>query len=133
MFYPLFFMVLLTLGVACIAIKHRFSSIKNKSISLKYFQLMQGENIPLAVTKTTRCFNNLFEIPVIFYVAGSLYISLQIDSILAIIFAWVFVIARLIQAIVHITYNNVIHRMLAFWLSVLSVFVLWIILLVHNM
>jgi hypothetical protein len=94
---------------------------------------MQGENIPLAVTKTTRCFNNLFEIHVIFYVVGSLYISLQIDSMFAIIFAWIFVIARLIQATVNITYNNVIDRMLAFWLSVLSVFVLWINLLVHNM
>jgi hypothetical protein len=68
-----------------------------------------------------------------FYVAGSLYISLQVDSMLAIIFAWIFVIARLIQATVNITYNNVIHRMLAFWLSVLSVFVLWINLLVRNL
>jgi hypothetical protein len=68
-----------------------------------------------------------------FYVAGSLYISLQVDSMLSIIFAWIFVIARLIQATVNITYNNVIHRMLAFWLSVLSVFVLWINLLVRNL
>jgi hypothetical protein len=133
MFHPLFFMVLLTFGAACAAIKNRFFSVKNESISLKYFQPMQGENIPLAVTKTTRCFNNLFEIRVIFYVVGSLYISLQIDSMFAIIFAWIFVIARLIQATVNITYNNVIDRMLAFWLSVLSVFVLWINLLVHNM
>ena len=68
-----------------------------------------------------------------FYVAGSLYISLRVDSMLSIIFAWTFVIARLIQATVNITYNNVIHRMLAFWLSVLSVFVLWINLLVRNL
>lgn len=57
MLYPLFFMVLLILTVGCIAIKHRFSCIKNKSINIKYFQLMQGENIPLAVTKKTRCFS----------------------------------------------------------------------------
>jgi hypothetical protein len=126
-------MVLLTLGAACIAIKNRFFSVKNESTSHKYFQLMQGENIPLTVTKTTRCFNNLFEIHVMFYVAGSLYISLQIDSMFAIIFAWTFVIARLIQAAVNITYNNVIHRILALWLSVFSVFVLWINLLVRNL
>jgi hypothetical protein len=46
MFHPLFFMVLLTLGAACIAIKNRFFSVKNESTSHKCFQLIQGEIYP---------------------------------------------------------------------------------------
>ncbi len=133
MLYALFTMVLLTLGVGCIALKSRVGSVNNKSLSIKYFQVMQGDNIPLSVMKSSRCFNNMFEIPVLFYVVGSLYISLNIDSSFAIICAWLFVIARCIQATVHLTYNNVIHRMLAFWLSTACVLALWINLLVQQM
>ncbi len=133
MLYTLFIMVLLTFGIGCIALKHRLASVKDQSLSIKYFQAMQGSDVPLSVAKSSRCFNNMFEIPVLFYVVGSLYISLNIESSFAIAGAWIFVIARVIQATVHLTYNNVIHRMLAFWLSVLSVLTLWINLLIQQM
>lgn len=130
--FPMFAMVILTLIVACVAVKARFESVKNGSINPKYFKLMQGENIPDFVTKTTRCFNNQFEIPVIFYVACTLYISLGIESLLGIIFAWLFVVLRSIHAYIHLTYNHILHRMLFFWAAFLSVIILWVNLVVHQ-
>jgi hypothetical protein len=128
----MFLMVLLTFIVGCIAVKARFSSVKNGSVSVKYFKLMDGTNVPEMVTKTSRNFNNQFEIPTLFYVVCTLYISLGIDSFLAIIFAWVFVVLRFVHSYIHLTYNHILHRILTFWAGFICVMVLWINLLVQK-
>ncbi len=133
MIYPMFTMVILTFIVGCLAAKCRFSSLRSGEINLKYFKLMAGQDVPELVTKTTRCFNNMFEIPVLFYVACSLYLSLGIDSLVGIVFAWLFVALRVAQVYIHITYNQIIHRMSAFWGAFLCVMVLWTNLLVLQM
>ena len=52
--YPMFTMVLLTFVVGCIAVKARFSSVKNKTVSAKFYRLMDGQEVPDIITKTTR-------------------------------------------------------------------------------
>ena len=126
MIYAMFSVSMLTILVGLIAVKARISSIKNGQISVNYFTLMQGQEIPEIVTKTTRCFNNLFEIPVLFYIVCTLYIALGIDSTVAVIIAWLFVTFRCAQTYIHISYNQVKHRMLTFGASVLCVFFLWV-------
>lgn len=126
MVYAMFIISTLTIIVGLIAVKARIASVKKGQISASYFELMQGQNVPVNVTKTTRCFNNLFEIPVLFYIVCTLYIALGIESYVAIVIAWLFVIFRCAQAYIHITYNHVPHRMLAFGASVLCVFLLWV-------
>jgi len=131
MLYPLFFIVLLVFIVGGFAITHRVNSVRSGKVSIKYYQLMSGETAPDNVVKSTRCFNNLFEIPVLFYTVSCLYISLNIDSPISLVFAWLFVILRYAQAWIHLSYNNVLHRMSAFWGATLSVLALWIILFIH--
>lgn len=126
MFYPMILMVLLTFIVGLITMKYRIASVKSGAVSLKYFKLMEGEDVPEIITKTTRCFNNMFEVPVLFYAGCTLYISLGIDSQVGLVFAWIFVLMRYIQAYVHLTYNHLIHRMLSFWIAFLSTIGLWI-------
>jgi hypothetical protein len=128
----MFTMVMLTLILGCITVKARFESVKNGSVNAKYYKLMQGDNIPDLVTKTTRCFNNQFEIPVIFYVACTLYISLGIESLVGIVFAWAFVVLRSVHAYIHLTYNHIIHRMSVFWAAFISVIALWVNLIIHQ-
>lgn len=132
MFYPMVVMVLLILLIGVVAVKARFASVKNGELSPKYFKLMHGENVPVSVIKTTRCFNNQFEIPVLFYVVCTLYISLGVENLVGIIFAWLFVAFRYFHAYVHLTYNHVMHRMLAFWLAFICVIILWLNLIVHE-
>ena len=67
MIYPLFMMVLLTFIVGLIAMKCRIASLKSGDVSLKYFKLMEGQEVPEIITKTSRCFNNMFEVPLLFY------------------------------------------------------------------
>lgn len=132
MLYPMFAMVLLTLGVGVITLKTRFKSVKNKEISPRYYLTMKaedGEVVPEFVHKTTRLLNNMFEMPVLFYVAGTLAIVMEAESIAAVITAWVFVASRIVHAWIYLTYNNLMHRMRIFWVGIVAVVVLWILLL----
>lgn len=123
--YPMAAMVLLTFSVACYALYCRIRSVRNKDVKLRYYTLMQGSDVPAIITQTTRCFNNQFEVPMLFYVAASLYTALQLESTLAIVLAWSFVGARTLHAWIHITYNHLLHRMLSFWLAFVLVITLW--------
>jgi hypothetical protein len=82
---------------------------------------MNAQEVPDIITKTTRNFNNQFEVPVLFYVVCSLYIFWGVNSYFALIIAWLFVALRIVHSRIHLTYNHVLHRMLTFWFSLLCV------------
>ncbi len=130
--YPMFLMVVLTLIVGFLTVKYRIASVKSGDINAKYFRLMDGQDVPDIIKKTTRNFNNQFEIPTLFYVVCTLYISLGIESFLAIVCAWLFAILRIAHSYIHITYNHVMHRMLTFFAAFICVIVLWINLLIQT-
>jgi len=125
MLFPMFLMVLLTFIVGIITMKCRLESFRSGSVRPKYFKLMEGQEVPEFFKTTTKCFSNMFEVPLLFYAGCLLYISLNIESLIGILLAWLFVLMRYIQAYVHLTYNNVIHRMLSFWFAFLSTMGLW--------
>jgi len=131
MIYAMFIVSMLTIAVGLIAVRARMICVKRGELSFSYFKLMQGQEVPEVITKTTRCFNNLFEIPTLFYIVCTLYITLGIESNIAIVLAWLFTIFRCAQAYIHLGYNFARHRIFAFGGSVLCVFVLWINLLVQ--
>jgi hypothetical protein len=132
MLYPMFSVVLLTFILGCITLKCRLACVKSGAVSPSYFKLMEGQEVPEAMTKTTRCFNNMFEVPLLFYVGCLLYVSLGVESSIGLFFAWFFVLARCIQAYVFLTYNHLIHRMLSFWFGFLSVMGMWLNLLYQQ-
>lgn len=132
MFYPMFLMVLLTFTIGLITMKNRIASVKSGDVSPQYFKLMEGQEVPEIISKTTRSFNNQFEVPVLFYAGCILYISLGVESLIGLIFAWFFVILRYAHAYIHLTYNHLIHRMLSFWLSFICAMGLWLNLLYQQ-
>jgi len=67
-------------------------------------------------------FRNLFELPVLFYMAIALALFSGAGGTLMLVLAWVFVVLRLLHSAIHCTYNKVIHRFRAY---VFGGFVLW--------
>lgn len=129
MIYPMFALVLLTFAIAIVALKARFASVKLRKIDIGYFRLMQAEvsqKVPERVTVTTRAFNNMFEIPLLFYVACLASLAMEQVTSFSLITAWSFVLSRYIHTWIHLTYNNVLHRMNAFWVGMVLVLALWI-------
>lgn len=126
MLYPMAMMVLLTFIVGLIAARARFANVRSGDVKVRYFKLMQGQDVPERVTVTTRSFNNMFEVPLLFYVACTLYISLGIGGAAGVVLAWLFVALRYAHALIHLTFNGLLQRMLVFWASFVCVLLLWI-------
>ena len=124
MIYPMFAMVLLRFVAMLITARVRVQSARRGEVSLSCFSLIQGDKIPDMVTKTSRHFSNLFEMPLLFYVAGTLYIALDLTIPLANYCAWAFVVTRILHSVVHLGDNNVAHRLFVFALSNLCVLAL---------
>jgi len=55
-------------------------------------------------------FSNQFELPVLFYAAVAIAVSLLMTDLLLVTLAWAFVGLRVIHAFIHLTYNDVLHR-----------------------
>ena len=126
MLYPMFFIVMLTFVTLLFTMRIRLASVRRGEVSLSYYSMFQGEEIPDLVIKTSRNVANLFEVPVLFYTAGVLYVALEISDSVPVTLAWLFVIARVIHTGIHLSYNNVMHRLIVFGLGNLSVLGMWI-------
>lgn len=129
MLLPLFAMILLTIFIGIIALRARLASVKSGQLDPRYFRNMQpreGAVVPERVVITSRCFNNQFEVPVLFYTGGVAALALDQVGIYSIILAWGFVLSRYIHAWIHLTYNNVLHRMSAFLVGIVLLLALWI-------
>ena len=70
-------------------------------------------------------FKNLFETPVLFYVAIAVSLILWIHNPLLDSLAWAYVVLRAVHSLVHITYNNVIHRFTVYFSSTLILWAMW--------
>ena len=126
MLYPMFVMVMLTFIVLLFTLRVRLAAVRKGDVSLNYYSLLQGEEVPDLIIKTSRNVANLFEVPVLFYVAGILYVAMEISDPLPVTLAWIFVIARVVHTCIHLSYNNIMHRLIVFGLGNLSVLGMWI-------
>jgi len=69
---------------------------------------------------------NLLELPVLFYVACLLIYTTDVTSPTMIAVAWLYVGLRVVHSLIHLSYNDVLHRLAAFAASNLVLVVLWI-------
>jgi len=80
-----------------------------------------AELTPPEVSNPSDNFQNLFEIPVLFYVlALYLFVAEQVDTI-HVVAAWVFVAFRVLHSAVHCTVNIVMLRFYLYFVSALAV------------
>lgn len=128
MFYPMFAMVLLTFAVILYLMALRFKAVRRRQVPISYFRLNSGPVEPPARTlAASNHYNNLFQMPLLFYVTCLLAMVMNLQGPLLVMIAWIFVCARVVHALIHLTYNNVIHRMLAFAISVICILAMWLI------
>lgn len=92
----------------------------------KFYRAHIGTPEPEHAAAGARHWDNLFELPTLFYAGCLTAFVLGGVTGWTLAFAWGFAIARVVQSLVHISYNNPAHRGLAFSIGVLFVFALWI-------
>ena len=71
---------------------------------------LRQPNWPKRATQVANCFQNQFELPVLFYVLTILAIMTRHADFLFVVMAWIFVLTRLVHAYVHVTSNNLRMR-----------------------
>ncbi len=124
--YPMFALVVLTFVIGFSTGISRLVSAKKGHVDRRYFKLLSGYAPPDYIVKLGRNFSNLLEVPVLFYALGIILLALGINNSLMLGFAWAFVGLRVIHSFIHVTYNNPIHRFLAFLLSSSIVLIMWV-------
>jgi len=124
--YPMFTLVALTFIIGFSTGISRLISAKKGLVDRRYFKLFAGYSAPDNIVKLGRNFSNLLEVPVLFYAVGIILLALDINNQLMLGFAWAFVALRIVHSIIHVTYNNPIHRFLVFLLSSSVILIMWV-------
>ena len=124
--YPMFGLVGLTFTVLLQIPIARFRAAFAGRVTANDFRLGESSEVPDPVRLPNRNYMNLLELPILFYVGClALYVTGRADAGMCML-AWVYVALRALHSLIHLTYNNVIHRLSAFALSNFVLAALWI-------
>ena len=126
MFWPVIAMAALTFAVAPQILIRRLQAIFAGKASSEDFRNGESEQVPAEVSIPNRNYMNLLELPVLFYVVCIAFFVTRHTAPLDLGLAWTFTLARVAHSLVHLTYNNVLHRLAAFNLAAVCLAALWL-------
>lgn len=125
-FGPMGAMALLTFIVLGFIPARRFRAVFAGRATAEDFKFGESPAVPGDVSIPNRNYMNLLELPILFYVGGLMYfVAGRLDET-ALAVAWAYVGLRVVHSAIHITYNNVIHRLTAFALSNFVLLAFWV-------
>jgi len=124
--YPMIALVFWTFAVLLLVPRARFRAVRARLARASDFACGESANVPEETRLPNRNYMNLLELPVLFYVACLTLFAIGRVDPWCLGLAWAYVLLRVAHSAVHLTYNNVIHRMRIFALSVLVLVVLWV-------
>ena len=124
-FLPVVVLVGLTFGVQVFLLLGRQASVKADPTILQRGAL-DGSVYQEEARKTSANFSNLFETPVLFYVAAVFAIMFGATNPWTGFLCWTYVLARIVHTVIHTTINVVMMRFAAFAVSMLALFLLWV-------
>jgi hypothetical protein len=127
---PVFVQVLLTLGLLILLAVRRQRMFRQREMHPQDLAV-RGAREPLPVAQVAGSYQNQFEIPVLFYVLVILALFTRKADLVFVIMSWIFVLARIAQAVIHVTSNVVARRGLAFGVSMLVLLIMWIIFIIR--
>lgn len=124
--FPMGLLAIFTLLYFVIMLTGRTKAMKNGDVKISYFKEYNNDTPPSYVQKATRQWSNLYEVPVLFYAVCAAILALNIDDVVLIYMGYVFLCFRIIQAVIHTTYNHIMHRFLMFACGLITVLSMWI-------
>ncbi|MDB4987100.1 MAG: hypothetical protein JWN04_2278 [Myxococcaceae bacterium] len=125
-FQPVFALVMLTFVVLLRIPFVRLRAARERRVTRADFRLGESPRVPPDVAIPNRNYMNLLELPVLFYVlALTLYVTRHVDP-LQLALAWTYVALRAAHSMVHLTYNDVLHRLALFALSNVVLSLMWV-------
>ena len=128
MLYPLFPMFLLTCLVAATMLRRRMSFYQANRVHPQKTATSAQMAATITDSRAADNFRNLFETPVMFYVAVLAVVSAGLVNLTYLVFAWAYVATRYVHSSLQCTSNVVMHRFYAFVASCTLLIGLWLML-----
>jgi hypothetical protein len=125
-FWPMGVLAFWTFGVLILIPIRRFAAGRAGLARAEDYRFGESANVPGHVSIPNRNYMNLLELPMLFYVGGMMYfVAGKVDAVTLAI-AWIYVVLRVVHSLIHLTYNNVMHRLIPFATSNVVLLVFWI-------
>ena len=130
-FAPMGVLAFLTFGVLILIPIRRFRAGAAGQIVADDFKFGESASVPGHVSIPNRNYMNLLELPMLFNV-GSLmfFVTGKVDAVVLGV-AWLYVALRIVHSAIHLTYNNVRHRLIPFATSNVVLVVYWVLFFVR--
>lgn len=124
-FLPIAALALWTLTVLLLIPIARFKASAQGHVNAGDFRYGESDRVPAQVKLPNRNFMNLLEVPVLFYLACVVAFLAQAVDPTLLTLSWVYLALRMGHSCVHLSYNNVMHRLTLFALSNVVVVAMW--------
>ncbi|MEQ1511242.1 MAG: MAPEG family protein [Lysobacteraceae bacterium] len=126
-FLPALAMVALTFIVLVVMFARRVAQMKRDRIHPQKVSTSQQAAALYTDVAPADNFRNLFEMPVLFYLALVVAALTGQVTTPVLALAWIYVAARVLHSAIHCSYNKVMHRFRAYALSVFALLALWVV------
>jgi hypothetical protein len=121
---PVFVQVGLTFILLLPLAATRFGALGRREVRSSEIAVGPG-GWPERPARMARAFENQFEIPLLFYVLVFLAIMTRKGDVAFVVMEWLFVVSRLIHAVIHAGFNNLRFRFAFFAFGVAVLLVMW--------
>jgi hypothetical protein len=125
--WPVLAMVALTFAVSLLMYKRRIAEMREKRIRPQALASAVAMSTKLENTSAADNYRNLFEVPVLFYVAALTAYVLGLANPALLPLMWAYVATRVVHSAIHCTTNRVMHRFQAFVASHAVLFAIWLV------
>lgn len=124
-FFPAIAMVLLTILLTFRMFRERVRQVKAEKISFREIPSSSQMAARFVDTRAADNYRNLFEAPVLFYLALVVAFAAGQVTPLTVGLAWAYVGLRYVHSFIHCTYNRIRDRLYVFFASNLVLWILW--------
>jgi hypothetical protein len=113
------FLLLVRLGLV------RYRAVRNREVKVADIALGQ-KAWSSKVVQLGNCFDNQFQLPVLYYLLTALSLILQKADLLFLVLAWIFVLSRIVHAFIHTGSNVVLRRFQVYVIGVVVLTIMWV-------
>ncbi|MDZ5647666.1 MAPEG family protein [Nitrospirillum sp. BR 11828] len=126
LFFPMLALFLFTVLVGLRLFIVRVRAVKRGNVRLSYFRNFTAGTQTEGCATAQRAYGNLLEVPALFYVICVVLMVLRQGDHLYEALAWAYVALRVVQGLIHLSYNNVLHRAAVYMASMAVLTALWV-------
>jgi hypothetical protein len=123
---PLFVQVVLTFVLLLWMGGLRYRAIRLGQVDPEKVRLREP-HWPARVLQIANAYHNQLELPVLFYVVMLLAMMTETLDVIVYLLAWMFVLARLAHAYIHVTSNRLDRRTGVFGVGAIALLLMWVI------